>query len=109
MAVLELLRILHKSHLQMIPALPEFYLWFKLRSRCLIMAENRKLQRTQKTETKTDPKKFPSHFNSGEWRWTVLLPKGLKQIQSNRVILSVLFTWRPSGTFILQEQYWPAG
>ena len=57
MAVLELLRILHKSHLQMIPALPEFYLWFKLRSRCLIMAENRKLQRTQKTETKTDPKK----------------------------------------------------
>ena len=106
MAILELLRNLHH---QIIPLLLEFYFWFKLRSRCLIMAENRKLQRTQKTETKTDPKKFPSHFNSGEWRWTVLLPKGLKQTQSNRVILSVLFTWRPSGTFILQEQYWPAG
>ena len=54
MAILELLRNLHH---QIIPLLLEFYFWFKLRSRCLIMAENRKLQRTQKTETKTDPKK----------------------------------------------------
>ena len=75
------------------------------------MDENRKLQKDSYNRNWNRSKKkkeFSSRFNSGELRWAVLLPKGLKQIQSNRVI-SVLFTWRPSGTFILQEQYWPAG
>ena len=51
------------------------------------MDENRKLQKDSYNRDWNRSKKkkeFSSRFNSGELRWAVLLPKGLKQIQSNK-------------------------
>ena len=102
MAILELLRNLHH---QIIPLLLEFYFWFKLRSRCLIMAENRKLERTQKTETETDLKKIP--FSLQQWRikMNCTFTKGSQtntKQQSNKrfIYLKTLGNFYPPGTVL---------